>query len=159
MVLIILCRSSLQQQNGRCLSNSMQLLRLSVSNQDLRCSSSSMNHLDIIGRQGIQSLPTERGGSFRSLNELEFVDLRYVESPVAVLSRSSDLTTSDLSIPEDTHFGKKMTTVEGRGSYHNCSEERDDVRACVGNNELKSNSCTTADQRKTFRREIDRAAN
>ena len=140
----------------------MQLLRLSVSNQELRSASSSMNHLDLIGRQGIQSLPTERGGSFRSLNEIELVDLRHVESPVAALSRSSDLTTSELSIPQDmnTRFGKNMTTIGGRGSHPDCSEEkRDDGRACVGNDELRSNSFSTADQRKTFKREIDRAAN
>ena len=120
-----------------------------------------MNHLDLIGRQGIQSLPTEGGGIFRSLNESEFVDLRYVESPVAALSRSSDLTTSELSIPEDmsTHFGKKLTTVGGRGSSPDCSEERDGGRACVGNDEFKSSNFSTADQRKTFKREIDRAAN
>ena len=82
------------------LSDSTPLVRSSTSNQDLRSISSSVNQLDLIGRQGIQSLPTHNGlcGSFQSLKESEFVDMRYVESPTAALSHSSVLVSSDLSI-------------------------------------------------------------
>ena len=63
--------------------------------------SSSMNQLELVGREGIQSLPNQTGhlGSFHSLNEQAFVDVRYVESPTAALSHSSSMTvSSNLSI-------------------------------------------------------------
>ena len=73
---------------------------LSDSTPLVRSMSSSVNQLDLIGRQGIQSLPTHNGlrGSFQSLKESEFVDMCYVESPTAALSHSSVLVSSDLSI-------------------------------------------------------------
>ena len=116
-----------------------------------------MNHL--IGRDGIQSLPTA-GGSFRSLNESEFVDLRYVESPVAGMSRSSDLTTSELSISGgnvNSCFDNKPALGGTSGSYPDCSQKRGDSGDSVG--DVNSSSFSAADQRKTFKREIDRAAN
>ena len=100
---MILYRAPFSQQNVNrlsVLSDSTPLVRLSTSNQDLRSMSSSVNQLDLIGRQGIQSLPTHNGlrGSFQSLKESEFVDMRYVKSPTAALSHSSMLVSSDLSI-------------------------------------------------------------
>ena len=117
---------------------SMQLLRLSASNQELFSNSSSMNQLDIIGRQGIQSLPVESGarGSFRSLNEAELVDLRYVESPAVGVSHSSMTMTSDLSLER---LEGKFTKLKATSSFPDCSQgnersndsnEDGEIRSC-----------------------------
>ena len=103
---------------------SVQLLRLSASTQELHSNSSSLNHLDIIGRQGIQSLPTTSGigGSFRSLNEAELVDLRYVESPIAGLSHSTTTMTSDLSLGAGLERGKGSNYLKPTSSFPDCSQ-------------------------------------
>ena len=84
-----------------------------------------MNHLDIIGRQGIQSLPSTSGigGSFRSLNEAELVDLRYVESPLAGLSHSTMTMTSDLSLGAGLERpGKGSNYLKPTSSFPDCSQ-------------------------------------
>ena len=107
---------------------SVQLLQLSSSNQELHSNSSSMNQLDIIGRQGIQSLPTASGlgGSFRSLNDNELVDLRYVESPVAGhgLSPSTMTMTSDLSSEDGglLESGRGSNYLKPTSSFPDCSQ-------------------------------------
>ena len=130
---ILLCRSPVPQQNENRLSmlsdRSVQLLRLSASNQELHSNSSSMNRLDIIGRQGIQSLPTAAsgiGGSFRSLNEVELVDLRYVESPVVGLSHSTMTMTSDLSLDARLERRKGSANLKPTSSFPDCSQVGDD---------------------------------
>lgn len=159
------CRSPLPP-NGvnrlSMLSDPMQLLRLSVSNQDLHSSSSSMNQLDIIGRQGIRSLPTgsRPGGSIRSLDESELVDMRYVESPVAALSHSSVMVASDLSIEEEgvAHSDKKIAELGMRNSYP-CSHEKEDGGVHSENGEVRSSSFS-ADQRNmmSFKKNFNLAA-
>ena len=156
-------RSPLPQQNINRLSvlsdTMQQLSRLTGSNQDLRSNSSSVTHLDLINREGIQSLPRRdtQGGSFRSLNDhvSEFVDLRYVESPVAALSRSSVLLSSDLSLEREVIGQTQMKTGELKltGSYPDCSQERESGDGvCIENGAVRSKSFST-DKRKMFKRE------
>ena len=97
-----------------------------------------MNQLDVIGRQGIQSLPTEFGvgGSFRSLNEAELVDLRYVESPIT----HSTLTpmTSNLSL--DGLERGKSSNLKPTVSFPDCSQGDDGGRKTNRNEEVRSSS-------------------
>ena len=120
---------------------SVQLLRLSASSHELRSNSSSMNQLNIIGRQGIQSLPTESGvgGSFRSLNEAEFVDLRYVESPVAGLSHSTMTMTSDLSLEAGLERGN-VSNLKPTSSFPDCSLGDEGGRGTNRDGEIRSSS-------------------
>ena len=156
-------RSPLPQQKINRLSvlsdTMQQLSRLAGSNQDLRSNSSSVTHLDLINREGIQSLPRRdtQGGSFRSLNDhvSEFVDLRYVESPVAALSRSSVLLSSDLSLEREVigQMQKKAGELKLTGSYPDCSQESEPGNGvCKENGAVRSKSFST-DKRKMFKRE------
>lgn len=126
---------------------SVQLLRLSASSQELRSNYSSMNQLDIIGRQGIQSLPTESGigGSFRSLKEAELVDLRYVESPIVGLSHST-LTpmTSNLSLD-----GLEREKLKPTVSVPDCSQGDDGGRETNRDEEIRSSSFSVHPVRNT----------
>ena len=98
-----------------------------------------MNQLDIIGRQGIQSLPTESGagGSFRSLNESEFVDLRYVESPVVGLSHSSTTMTSDMSLDRPE---VRFSQLKATNSFPDCSQGNDRCSDANNDGEVRSSS-------------------
>ena len=100
-----------------------------------------MNQLDIIGRQGIQSLPTGSGvgGSFRSLKEADLVDLRYVESPVAGLSHSTMTMTSDLSLEAGLERGK-ASNLKPTSSFPDCSQGDEGGRETNWGGETRSSS-------------------
>jgi hypothetical protein len=98
-----------------------------------------MNRLDIIGRQEIQSLPSTSGagGSFRSLNEVELVDMRYVESPVAGLSHSTMTMTSDLSLEAR---GNSSANLKPTSSFSDCYRGDDGGREINRDGEIRSSS-------------------
>ena len=106
-----------------------------------------MNQLDIIGRRGIQSLPTASGlgGSFRSLNDNELVDLRYVESPVAghglspsIMTMTSDLSSEDGGLLES---GRGSNYLKPTSSFPDCSQLGDEGgRVTNRDGEIRSSS-------------------
>ena len=106
-----------------------------------------MNQLDIIGRQGIQSLLTASGlgGSFRSLNNNELIDLHYIESPVAAhgLSPSTMMMTSDLSSEDGglLERGRESNNLKPTSSFPDCSQLGDEGgRATNRDGEIRSSS-------------------
>ena len=155
-VAITIYRSPLSQRSINRLSmidDTGRPSHLSISNQDLCSNSSSMNHLHLIGRHGIQSLPTEtgRGGSFQSINESEFVDLRYVESPVG---RSNEFVCSDLSLEREMvrNLEKNVSKEKARRSfpgYLRGRESGDETHTHTEISGIRRNSFS-ADQSNTF---------
>ena len=75
------------------------------------------------------------------MNEVELVDLRYVESPVVGLSHSAMTMTSDLSLDAGLERGKGSANLKLTSSFSNCSRVGDDGgREINTDGEIRSSS-------------------